>query len=394
MDILTHDTIDSWLSDLRGPTALHYKQILVPVEGEGAVIFPPTYAAGEKKSPYSQSTINRGATTVVQIDSVGSQANRMEPIFRKDDDGRENTFASLVPQIGIEAGGKVHSLLDAGHRLADAFVRSSTFAKKADLIFTDILTNGDAESCAKFAPTTLLFGAWDSRGNNAKVPRIISSEIRGWDIDVLTRSAQYVPAADYAKLGLLNDKQKEETESDAQGKNKYAVRGFAHQPAVDKPGGVVVRDRIERNVTINLVALRNLGSTKNGAALRQYILGLALVAATAPQDGFLRQGCLLVPRDNATHWALVERTGVRITIGLNEKVALSYARASAEAFGVGPDEVGDFDLDLAKDDLVKKDSKKKPGDAESGDDSSESETSEIKSRLDRSSSKTSGSKVA
>ena len=41
---LTHEMINAWADDPNGPVALHLKQKLLPVEGEGAVIFPPTYA--------------------------------------------------------------------------------------------------------------------------------------------------------------------------------------------------------------------------------------------------------------------------------------------------------------------------------------------------------------
>jgi hypothetical protein len=44
MTMLTADTIDYWAGNNAGPVALHLKQKLVPVEGEGGVAFPPTYA--------------------------------------------------------------------------------------------------------------------------------------------------------------------------------------------------------------------------------------------------------------------------------------------------------------------------------------------------------------
>jgi hypothetical protein len=44
MTTLTAETIDVWADDRNGRVALHLKQKLLPVEGEGAVIFPPTYA--------------------------------------------------------------------------------------------------------------------------------------------------------------------------------------------------------------------------------------------------------------------------------------------------------------------------------------------------------------
>ena len=50
MSSLTADTMNSW-ADKSDPVALHLKQTLLPVEGEGAVIFPPTYAVGDDRSP-------------------------------------------------------------------------------------------------------------------------------------------------------------------------------------------------------------------------------------------------------------------------------------------------------------------------------------------------------
>jgi hypothetical protein len=67
-------------------------------------------------------------------------------------------------------------------------------------------------------------------------------------------------------------------------------------------------------VTVNLVALRKLDG-ENAQNLRRYVLGIALVAATEPLDGFLRQGCLLVQDEKAvTEWVAVARDGGRTPI--------------------------------------------------------------------------------
>ena len=104
-------------------------------------------------------------------------------------------------------------------------------------------------------------------------------------------------------------------------------------------------------------ALRQLeeANTKLTKELRRYVLGLSLVAATAPRDPFLRQGCLLVPDPNKTAaWSLVERNGSRRpAVNLNEQTALSYAKTAAEAFGVGPDRRLSFSKELAKKDANK-----------------------------------------
>lgn len=41
---VTDELLDQWATDPNGPVALHLKQKLLPAEGEGGVIFPPTYA--------------------------------------------------------------------------------------------------------------------------------------------------------------------------------------------------------------------------------------------------------------------------------------------------------------------------------------------------------------
>jgi CRISPR-associated protein Csb1 len=90
--------------------------------------------------------------------------------------------------------------------------------------------------------------------------------------------------------------------------------------------------------------------------LRRYVLGLALVAATDPQDGFLRQGCLLTPDPDApAQWTRVDRTGARKAMGLTPELALDYAKAAAKAFGIGAGGTFEFEKALARADVTKKD---------------------------------------
>ena len=300
-----------------------------------------------KHGPYATDELSDG-TTVVQIDSVGSQANRMEPLFRKAAEGRpENSLAALVPQVEIQVeNGTAVSILDVGHRIGDALVRSSTLYKEVKAAFDAYQTRGDAAPIAKMAPTSIVFGAWDSRGEQAKLPRIVQSVVRAWNVEPLRRSAQYEPPVDYAALEVFSEEEKQKAEGDT--KNPLAIRGFVHVPAVDTHGGVVARGGIFRDVTVNLVALRQLDSKENGLALRRYILALALIAATEPQDGYLRQGCLLTPDpDSPSHWTLVERTGDTNDHRSHRNTA-RVARAAAQAFGVGPDQNGTFSRDLSK----------------------------------------------
>ena len=335
-----------------GPVALTMQQKLLPVEGADSVIFPPTYAPAHAgaKTGYNIDELSDG-TKVATIDSVGAQANRMEPLFK------ENPQAVLVPQVTITYGNeKSVSLLEAGHRLGDALVRSTVLAEDARRAFTAFQDTGDVDAIARLAPTSLVFGAWDSRDTQAKLPRVVQSVIRAWNIDELTRSAQYNPPVDYTELGVFGEADRNKQEGDA--KSPLAKRGFVHVPSTGEHGGIVVHGEIRRDVTVNLIALRRLRG-EDGAALRRYVLGLALVAATAPLDGFLRQGCLLPPDPEVSAmWTTVDRDGKRAPVSLDESIALDLARKAAEAFGVGENRTVEFDKKLAQAD-AKSDTKKK-----------------------------------
>ncbi len=346
---LSKTQIDAFADDPNGAVALHLRQSLLPVEGRGSVIFPPTYADVD----YNIDELSDG-TKIATIDSVGSQANRMEPVFLAARLGEpDNPRSSLVPQIEIAYGNeKSVSILEAGHRLGDAVIRSTELKDQAHEAFNAFLDRDDVTPLARLAPTSLVFGVWDSRDTQAKLPRIVQSTIRAEDVEVLTRSAQYNPPLDYAELDVFSDTEKEKQQGDP--KSPLAKRGFVHVPAVRTHGGIIARGSIRRDVTVNLIALRRLNG-ENGQVVRRYVLGLALVAATAPLDGFLRAGCLLtLDPDDSGDWKTVARNGTRETVSLDEGIALDYTRSAADAFGVGSDRRLTFDKNLAKADAKAK----------------------------------------
>ena len=348
--------VERCANDRDGPVALTLRQKYLPVEGADSVIFPPTYAqTGDRKSSYNIDTLSDG-TKVATIDSVGAQANRMEPLFKAAAGGEpENPREKLVPQVTITYGNDQSvSILEAGHRLGDALVRSTELAEETNRAFRIFLDTGDASSIARLAPTSLVFGVWDSRDTQAKLPRIVQSVIRAWDIDELKRSAQYNPPVDYAELEVFSESEKEKQEGNA--KSPLAQRGFVHVPATGEHGGIMVHGEIRRDTTVNLIALRRLRG-ENGTALRRYVLGLALVAATTPLDGFLRQGCLITPDPDAPGaWVSVGRDGVREAVTLDENGAFDLAQRACKDFfgGVPLARTVKFDKELAKQDAKKK----------------------------------------
>lgn len=334
-----------------GPAALTCRQWLVPVSGRESPIFPPTFA-GEAagKSKYNIDELKSGK--VALIDSVGSQANRTEPLFK------EGTCSVLVPQIIIEAGDKKINLLDAGHRAADAIVRYTeglgNELQKAFLAARD----GDARPLAKIAPTSLVFGAWDSRDTQVKLPRLLASTIQAFDVEPLTRSAQFNPTLDYIASGLI-DEAEEKKNLDA-----MSELGFRHAPAAGTLGGIIVHGEIRREAILSLVGLRALGPKgEDGNDLRRYILGLALVAMTYDRPLDLRQGCLLVrDPDRIPAWELVGYDGVRKSVTPDHSAALALARDWARAFGIGKDSdrVVKFDRKGANGAIAEKAGGKKP----------------------------------
>lgn len=342
------NAFDEWFEH-DGPAALVLRDYLIPVEGSDGVFFPATYAAqvgAERDKDKFQGGYNidrfSDGTNVCLVDSVGSQANRIEPLFT------QKAYADLVPQVFItfpEKGIRLN-LLHANHRAADAIIRCSAYEAELRSAFQERL-RGNFEKLAQFAPTSLVFGVWDSRDTSAKVPRLLASTIRAFNVREHTRSANFLTqmTVDLAKLDILPDAGSKE--------------GFANALASKAPGGVQLMDNgsIRRDVTVSLAALRRLTVLKSDGslcpdrttALRRYILGLALVAITAPPEPELRQGCNLVPdRNKSRDFKVVSLDGTRNDLVIAHEDAVGYARFAKTEFGIGKNREEPFDLGRAE----------------------------------------------
>lgn len=334
-----------------GAAALVIREHLVPVEGVDGVVFPATFAAGDGFPGGYNIDGDLAGSNVCLIDSVGSQANRLEPLFTAD------KYNGLVPEIIVKAGAKQVNLLEAGHRAADAIVRCCPELKPKLHDAFESLLNGNAEPLAKIAPTSLVFGVWDSRDTQAKLPRLIASTVRAYDVRKLTRSAVYVPPVNYLDEGLLDEPSDlRDADGKVKGKHPFAQRGFAHNPASGSHGGVIAKAGIRRDATLGLIALRLLRAgvdEEKTRALHRYILGIALAAFTYSPIGYLRQGCTLVlDPDKPREFVEVYPDGTRKPVALAAETVLTYAKAAAQAFGIGENQVATFDSQLAKQDLV------------------------------------------
>jgi len=337
----TLNVFDKYL-DQDGPAALVIREQLMPVEGPDGVLFPATFAAGDGFQGGYNIDPDPLGSNVCLIDSVGSQANRIEPLFMRD------KYLHLVPQIIIQAGQKEVHLLEAGHRAGDAIVRCSELQQKLQDAFRAVL-KGNAEPLAKIAPTSLVFGVWDSRDTQAKLPRLIASTIRAFNVRALYRGAVYIPPLDYVDEGLIDP----ELDSGEGKNNPLSVKGFKHNPASHSHGGIIATGGIRRDASLGLAALRLLVVDKaddRTRALQRYILGLCLVAFTANTSSYLRQGCMLVRNPEKAHddeFVEVYSTGERKKINLIHEETLEFATVAAKAFGVGESYKISFDKDRA-----------------------------------------------
>ena len=141
-----------------GPAAICIKQPLQSIEGpEAALIFPPTYAAPKddstKKPRYNIDELSSDNLTC-SVDSVGSQANRVEPLFKR------KKYSHLVPLVTVAHNGETTNLLDVGHRLADAIIRFSDLL--ADVHHAFEAYNKQREFAIKYRIYVILKGAYTS----------------------------------------------------------------------------------------------------------------------------------------------------------------------------------------------------------------------------------------
>lgn len=381
---LTPELLDQWATDSGSAVALHLKQKLVPVEAmenDEGIVFPPTYAdIGYNIDPLSD------GTKVATIDSIGSQANRMEPLFAEG-----GPLADLVPQIKIKINKDTTvSIFDLPHRAADATVQSSPGLAELSAEAFTALKQGNAAALCALAPTSLVFGVWDSRGGTGeKRPRLVRSLIRAWDVDVVHAAAQF--SSVWKKL---DETQQKALEEEAKKRSvELSVKGLADAPSTFRKfktkeirlyrdgapnpdarvlGGVLVKGRIEREITVNLLALRGLRGDTNVKDetdnVRRYLLGLALLAALQDMDMFLREGCLLRHARKNDDWYALPRRGDPVPLALANahETIKTYAQKALKHFkDKWPARLEyEFNIAEAKKLLSKKTEEEEPGEPE------------------------------
>lgn len=314
-------------------TALRRRQVLQPVGGKGDKIFPPTYPGEGRNAPprhvYERRRLNGGDVWCVLVDSVQSQANRLEEcLLAAIADGIRIPYVEVdFSGTGLDSISKITSL-DAPHRVYDAILRDSLYNGKP-FMESDIgqrlakAKAEDASALLEISPTALLFGAWHSTGQGgglgAKFARCLISEIvaidvpvedvvvnqRTGEIEIQTSGrrtgSRIDPLGVLGKVKVFKGEGGWSTTKEGAGKNAKEAKPSEINhgnitPSVQPLG--VTCDHIEHSFVLSFAALRRLrfGGAEKNAAGRSLLAALGLVALTE-QDGqgyALRSRCDLV----------------------------------------------------------------------------------------------------
>lgn len=365
--------------------ALRSRTTLQPAGGEGDKVFPPSYSAQGAEHKYAVEERQVGdkdqPSVTVLLDSVAAQANRAEEALLEGWEREELIFP--VPYVDFSATDvtdyKKLTVLEAPHRLADAIFRDSlldgTLFRLSDI--GRAITNAtprNATALFHYAPTSLLFGMWDSTGPKgglgSKFQRAYVSEIVGFDAKVGKKVRSRIDPLQIEKVApqhrVFNSSELHEVwtddaeaaEKDKKGKPAPASRGSesgeAGQPSkinhgnivpsIDaQTGGVTISKALQTTV-ISFATLRRLRfkgcnrEAESAARTAVAALGIAAIAYQHERDYDLRSRCLLLP----THPPRIELLGrsgeggevVDLDKSASAKIVLE-AGAHALASGIG-----------------------------------------------------------
>lgn len=159
---------------------------LQPAGGSGDKVFPPTYVADDRSNPlkYAHETRRIGGqdVKVVLLDSVASQANRMEEALLTAWESQQLDFpvigVDFSDEEGLEDLGLLTSL-QTPHRIADALLRDAIWQDGSRALPFRESPEGQAYTLASFknatavyrlCPTALIFGVWNSTDLRKGVP--------------------------------------------------------------------------------------------------------------------------------------------------------------------------------------------------------------------------------
>lgn len=347
-----------------------------PVGGQGSKIFPPTYKGGKYATEKRFDPKTGDTIECVLLDSVQSQANRMELALLNTHRAGKISLPLLTVTFDLDKKITITSL-DAPHRIADAIFRDSLLgntpfreSKKGHILDNTDLSN--ATELFGICPTALLFGMWDSTGlkggSGVKFQRLIVSEIIGYNvifgtstssrIDPLGIEKQAGPIyegkdgdwtlnADEAKKDKNGKPIEKSSKDNSTESGRPSIINHGNiPPTIDEKRGATISSA-HQTVTLSFTALRRLSFPLNGKrdsevdnVARTVISALGIAGnVLAQQDMDLRSRCHLIP----THESIWEIVGTsnntKITITPHDALnTLNESISNAKNIGLPWDE--------------------------------------------------------
>ncbi len=357
-----------------------------PAGGPGDKVFPPTYEGGKYATEKRVDPQTGEIIDCVLLDSVQSQANRMELALLEAMDEADGVELPLLRVAFTDVPKPITvTSLEAPHRIADAIFRDSQimedgqwcdFRQSSKGSILDRSDNKQATGLFGLCPTALVFGLWDSTGPRgglgAKFQRAVVSDLVGYGaeagckptsrIDPLQVFKEAGPVFRAATTGwtlnkdkalkqsgkpvlwgltkdrkyVVYDEKKDQDEGKPSKINHGNVTPSLHDDKTKQllPGGFTIRYALQRTV-ISLPALRRLrfpipdqpsaDQPTTNLAARTTLMTLALAAATLAreQGADLRSRCQLVPTGPFI-WELLDQPGA-------EPIAFSLTGTQARA---------------------------------------------------------------
>src|ERR1035438_4653576 len=104
--------------------AIRLRVQLQPIAGPGEKVFPATHLKGVYAEEMRNISDHEGGfrkVKAVLIDSVQSQANRLEQVLLQAVDSKDDSKKMALPMLYLEVGGHRVTSFDAPHRVYDAF---------------------------------------------------------------------------------------------------------------------------------------------------------------------------------------------------------------------------------------------------------------------------------
>lgn len=332
-------------------TAYRLRTELEPVGGAGDKVFPPTYLIEDRDSKYALERDAEGNLTSVLLDSVASQANRAElGLLDALESGDLRFPAPYIDFSGCEdVNFERLSVLEAPHRIADAAFRDSELGGlpfRMTKIGESVLSSSplNALGVYKYAPTSLLFGVWDSTGPKGaagmKFQRAYVSEIVGRLPQTGVKvSSRIDPLAIEASVKLTAPRKSDEDmwELDPKGKSKPSEVNHSNvAPGVDtEAGGVYIQGAAQASV-LSLAALRKLRfkgyslDAQISARTALAALGVFCLAQQMTADLDLRSRCLLVPAAPSEFKAIARDRSMDEDLHVDAAAAAALLEAAVE----------------------------------------------------------------